>query len=49
VREIAESFRVGLGLAWLLAEWVALHVALGALALARVALLVVRPRPPRPD
>ncbi|MGH2724147.1 MAG: hypothetical protein ACRDI0_07745 [Actinomycetota bacterium] len=49
MREIAESLHAGLGLAWLLAEWVALHVALGALAIARVALLVVRPRPPRPD
>jgi hypothetical protein len=49
VREIAESFRVGLDLGWLFVMWTALHIAVGALALARVALLVVRPRPPRPD
>jgi hypothetical protein len=41
VREIAESFRAGLELAWLLAVWIALHIALGALAFAKVVLLVV--------
>ncbi|MGH2675099.1 MAG: hypothetical protein ACRDKA_08260 [Actinomycetota bacterium] len=47
VREIAESLRAGLELAWLLVVWIALHVALGALALGKVVLLVVRSRSPR--
>ena len=42
VREIAESLRGGLEFAWLLVAWIALHVALGALALGKVVLLVVR-------
>jgi hypothetical protein len=44
VREIAESFRAGLELVWLLLTWIALHVALGALAIAKVVLLAVRSR-----
>jgi hypothetical protein len=41
VREIAKSLRAGLVLAWLLVLWVGLHIALGALAFAKVVLLVV--------
>jgi hypothetical protein len=39
--EIAESFRAGLHVAWLSVMWIALHIALGALAFAKVVLLVV--------
>lgn len=41
VREIAESFRSGLHVAWLSVMWIALHIALGALAFAKVVLLLV--------
>jgi hypothetical protein len=41
VREIADSFGSGLVLAWLLVLWVGLHIALGALAFAKVVLLLV--------
>jgi hypothetical protein len=49
VREIAQSLRAGLELAWLLVVWIALHVALGALALGKVVLLVMGTRPSRHD
>ncbi|MGH2765901.1 MAG: hypothetical protein ACRDKA_08320 [Actinomycetota bacterium] len=47
MREITESLRAGLEFAWLLVAWIALHVALGALALGKVVLLVVRSTSPR--
>jgi len=49
VREIAQSFRAGLELTWLLVAWIALHFALGLLAIARTVLLVVRSRSARHD
>jgi hypothetical protein len=47
--EIARSFQAGLELVRLLLLWIALHIALGALAIAKVILLAVRSRSSQHD